>query len=78
MDECLATFGRDIENHAPNYTASLLNTPKFSTLCLFGDCTITFDTITFRFLHNKYLGKSMIDTNSKISHFGLFVVSDTT
>jgi hypothetical protein len=36
LDECLATFGRNIENHAPNYTASLLNTPKLSTICLSG------------------------------------------
>jgi len=69
----LATFGRNTENHAPNYIASLLNTPEFPTLCLSGNCTITFDTITFRFLHTNHLEKGMIKTNSKISHFGMFV-----
>jgi hypothetical protein len=76
LDECLATFGRNIENRAPNYTASLQRTPKFSTLYLFGHCTITFDKLTFRFLHTKYLEKRMIKTDNNVSHFGPFVLND--
>ena len=78
LDGCVATFGRNIQNRAPNYTGSLINTPKFSTLCLSGHCTVTFVTLTFRFLRTKYLEKSMIKTDSNVNHFGLFAVSDAT
>ena len=55
LDKCLA---RNIGNHAPNYTASLPNTPKSATLCLSGHCTIIFDTLIFRSLHTKHLKKA--------------------
>jgi len=77
LADIVAIYGRGRELFGPpTYTASLLNTPKFSTICLSEHCTITFVTLTFWFLHTKHLEKEMMKTNSKISQFELFVVND--